>query len=240
MPLDSLWVGGHVCSAHATEEPMGQLARLSALSTRARIGTAVVPLPLYPPAIVAKQVADLDQATEGRVSLGVGTGGEYPQEFRACEVSPQGRGGRLDEQIALLRALWSGSDVTHRGRHHTVVDVRMRPTPRRPGGVPILVAGRGPRAMRRAGRLGDGWLPYLYSPVRYAESVVAVEAQRVAAGRAGTPFEWAVFLFCRIGVDGPAARAEAVAALTALHGRDAGRLLGRGVLAGAPGRRRRS
>ena len=70
--VDSLWVGGHVASRNPSPEAMMGLARLAALTERAKIGTSILLLPLYPPALVAKQIADLDRATNGRVILGVG------------------------------------------------------------------------------------------------------------------------------------------------------------------------
>ena len=101
LPVDSLWVGGHVASPHRAPEAMVQLARLAAVTRRVRIGTSILLLPLYPPAIIAKQIADLDQATGGRISLGVGVGGEYPAEFRACGVPVRERGWRT---AGVLRA----------------------------------------------------------------------------------------------------------------------------------------
>src|SRR4051794_12061999 len=75
LPIDSLWVGGHVASPNPTPETMVHLARLSIAAERVRIGSSILLLPLFPPAIVAKQIADLDCATGGRVTLGVGIGG---------------------------------------------------------------------------------------------------------------------------------------------------------------------
>ena len=94
LPIDSLWTGGHIASRNPSSDAMIGLARLAAHSERVRIGTAVLLLPLYPPAVVARQVADLDQMTGGRVILGVGVGGEYPQEFSACQVPLRERGVR--------------------------------------------------------------------------------------------------------------------------------------------------
>ena len=90
-----------------------QLARLAAFTTRVRVGTSALLLPLYAPAIVAKQVANLDRLSGGRVTLGVGVGGEDPQEFEACEVPIGERGARTDEAIPLLRRLWSAEEVSH-------------------------------------------------------------------------------------------------------------------------------
>src|SRR5215471_12688705 len=111
LPIDSLWVGGHVASKNPSPEAMVALTWVAARTERVRVGTAILLLPLYPPAIVAKQIADLDRATGGRVTLGVGVGGEYPDEFAACGVPIDERGARTDETIPLLRALWTGEPV---------------------------------------------------------------------------------------------------------------------------------
>src|SRR5947208_13435697 len=77
LPIDSLWTGGHIASSNPSPEAMMSLARLSAVTERVKLGTSILLLPLYPPAIVAKQVADLDRLTGGRMILGVGIGGEH-------------------------------------------------------------------------------------------------------------------------------------------------------------------
>ena len=187
-PVDSLWVGGHVASANPSPEAMVQLVRLAALTSRVRVGTSILLLPLYPPAIVAKQVADLDLATGGRVTLGVGVGGEYPQEFRACQIPLSERGPRTDEAIPLLRRLWSGETQSHEGRYYSMEDVRIHPAPVQPNGPPIIVAGRKDRAMRRAVEHGDGWMPYLYSARRYADSVQTIRRLADEAARDLTEF----------------------------------------------------
>jgi probable F420-dependent oxidoreductase len=199
MPIDSLWVGGHVASRNPTPEAMVCLTRLASLTHRVRVGTAVLLLPLYPPAIIAKQLADLDRATGGRLTIGIGVGGEYPQEFRACQVDPAERGRRTDEAIPLMRRLWTAEEITHEGEFYSMADVRIHPAPTQPGGPPLIIAGRQKVAMRRAVRLGDGWLPYLYSARRYAKSVetireLAREEERDLAG-----FEWMAFLFVNVG-----------------------------------------
>jgi probable F420-dependent oxidoreductase len=210
LPLASLWVGGHVASPNPTPEAMVALAWLAARTERVRIGTAILLLPLYPPAIVAKQIADLDRACGGRVTLGIGVGGEYPKEFEACGVPVGERGARTDEAIQLLRELWSGEPVSHRGRVADFEDVRIHPPPAQGSAVPIVVAGRQPVAMRRAARLGDGWMPYLYSPRRYAESVATIRATATADGRDLSRFEWFAFVFVNVDNDGDRARDDAV------------------------------
>lgn len=220
LPIDSLWAGGHVASRNPSTEAMMSLARLSAMTERVRIGTATLLLPLYAPAIVAKQVADLDRATSGRLILGVGVGGEYPQEFRACQVPVTERGRRTDEAIPLLRRLWSAEEVSHDGRYYTMQDVKIHPAPAQPGGPPIVVSGRKEPAMRRAALLGDGWMPYLYSARRYAASVATVRQYAADAGRELTDFGWYAFVFVNVDPDGGRAREGAARTMGGNYNQD--------------------
>jgi len=185
-------------------------------------------------AIVAKQVADLDRVSGGRIILGVGVGGEYPQEFEACEVPIGQRGARTDEAIPLLRRLWSGEETTHRGRFHRFDGVRIHPAPLQPGGPPIVVAGRSPAAMRRAATLGDGWMPYLYSPERYESSVDEVRAYADAVDRDLGAFAWMAFVFVNVQDRAEDARADATAFFGGTFKQDVGPLLDRVAAVGTP------
>jgi probable F420-dependent oxidoreductase len=234
LPIDSLWVGGHVASANPSPEALVQLARLAALTSRVRIGTSILLLPLYPPAIVAKQIADLDQATAGRVTLGIGVGGEYPQEFRACQIPLGERGARADEAIPLIRRLWSGEEQSHVGRFYSMDGVRIHPAPAQPHGPPIIVAGRKERAMQRAAALGDGWMPYLYSARRYAESVRTIRGLADEAGRDLTTFEWLAFVFVNVDDDGDKAKAETAQFLGGTYRQDFEKMLSHIAVAGTP------
>jgi probable F420-dependent oxidoreductase len=213
---------------------MVQLARLAALTSRVRVGTSILLLPLYPPAIVAKQVADLDRATGGRVTLGVGVGGEYPQEFRACQIPLSERGARTDEAIPLLRRLWSGEEQSHSGRYYSMDAVRILPAPLQPEGPPIIVAGRKQRAMQRAVALGDGWMPYLYSPRRYADSVETIRRLADEAGRDLTNFEWFAFIFVNVHDDGEKAKEETAEFLGGTYRQDFHSMLSHIAVAGSP------
>lgn len=230
--VDSLWVGGHVASRNPSPEAMVWLARLVEQSERARVGTATLLLPLYPPGIVAKQVADLDRASNGRLALGVGVGGEYASDFAACEVPIAERGPRTDEAIELLRRFWTAEPVTHHGRHHRYDDVRIHPAPTQPGGPPIIVTGRRPVAMRRAARLGDGWMPYLYSPDRYARSVATIRTEAARIGRDLTGFGWYAYVFVSLDDDAEVARRDAAAFLGGTYTRDFDAMLDRVACAG--------
>jgi probable F420-dependent oxidoreductase len=234
LDIDSLWVGGHVASPNPTPEAMMALARLSAMTERVRVGSAILLLPLYAPAIIAKQVADLDRATGGRVTLGVGVGGEYPAEFRACQVPVGERGRRTDEAIELLRRLWRGGAISHPGPFYPMDDVRVHPVPTQPNGPPIIVAGRRPAAMRRAALLGDGWMPYLYSASRYAASVSVIRQTAADAGRDLSGFEWCAYLFVAVDDDGDRARDEAAGFLGGTYRQDFAAMVSRVAIAGTP------
>jgi alkanesulfonate monooxygenase SsuD/methylene tetrahydromethanopterin reductase-like flavin-dependent oxidoreductase (luciferase family) len=118
LPIDSIWQGGHVLPPSATGEAITRLALLTAWTERVRIGTAVLVLPLYNPVIVAKQLADLDSRSGGRVTVGVGAGGEFAKEFEAVGVPLAERGARTNEGIEVLRKLWSGGPVSYSGRFY--------------------------------------------------------------------------------------------------------------------------
>jgi len=232
----SLWVGGHVASPNPTPEVIVALARLSAQSTTAVIGSSILLLPLYPAAIVAKQLADIDRAGAGRTVLGVGIGGEYEAEFRACQVPRAERAGRTDEALPLIRELWSGEPVRHETGFYAMGDgdVRIHPAPAQPGGPPIVVAGRQPAAMRRAATLGDGWMPYMYSPRRYAESVARIREEAAAAGRDLTGFGWTLFSFLSVRTDGDEARREAAQMMGGTYRQDFDQMVRSVALAGTP------
>jgi probable F420-dependent oxidoreductase len=234
LPIDSLWTGGHVASRNPTPEALVNLARMSAVTERVTIGTAILLLPLYEPAIVAKQIADLDRVTGGRVVLGVGVGGEYPAEFRACRVPVGERGPRTDEAIGLIRRLWTAETISHHGRYYAMDDVRVHPAPLQPGGPPIVVAGRREPAMRRAALLGDGWMPYLYSPRRYAASAGTIRRIAHAAGRTLDGFGWYAFVFVNVDADGARAREGAARMMGGTYDQDFRAMVDRVAAAGTP------
>jgi probable F420-dependent oxidoreductase len=235
LPIDSLWAGGHVASPNPTPEALMGLARLSALTQRVKIGTSILLLPLYQPAIVAKQIADLDRATEGRIVLGVGIGGEYAQEFRACGVPIAERGRRVDEAIPLLRRLWTAEEISHEGPFYPMRQVKIHPAPAQPGGPPIVVAGRSDAAMRRAALLGDGWMPYLFSSRRYAASVARIREVAAAANRDLSGFGWYAFIFVSIDSDGQRARQTMAATLGGQYNQDFRSMIDHVSAAGTPG-----
>jgi alkanesulfonate monooxygenase SsuD/methylene tetrahydromethanopterin reductase-like flavin-dependent oxidoreductase (luciferase family) len=242
LPIESIWHGGHILPPTATGEAITRLALLTAWTERVRVGSAVLVLPLYNPVIVAKQVADLDSRSGGRVSIGVGVGGEFPAEFDAVGVPVAERGTRTDEGIEILRALWKGEPVNHQGKHFNLADVVLRPVKApaeqasrmQPGGPPVIVCGRKEPPMRRAARLGDGWMPYLMSPSAYARSVDTIRTEAAAIGRDLGNFEWMMYLYCSVRRDGERARDDVATFLGSAYGDKPREMLDRIAPSGTP------
>ncbi|TDC70727.1 LLM class flavin-dependent oxidoreductase [Actinomadura sp. GC306] len=242
LPISSVWQGGHVLPPGPTGEAITRLALLTAWTERVRVGAAVLVLPLYHPVVAAKQLADLDSRSGGRLAVGVGVGGEFRAEFEAAGVPVAERGARTDESMEILRALWRGGPVTHHGKFFGFDDAELYPV--RPpgadapamqeGGPPLLVSGRGEPAMRRAARSGDGWMPYLVSPGAYGRSVRAIRDEARAIGRDLAGFEWAAYVYCSVRRDGDRARDEVAAFLGGAYGDKPAAMLDRIAPAGTP------
>src|SRR5262245_3526969 len=195
--FDSVWIGDHVAIHRPTLDSLAALGHVAALTERVRIGPCVYLLALRHPTVAAKQVASLDLLSGGRVVFGVGVGGEFPKEFEACGVPHRERGARVDEGIAVCRALWGPSPASFEGRFTQFADVVLEPKPVQPGGPPIWIGGRSDAALRRAARVGDGWVAYLVTPDRFRSSMEKIEAFAREAGRILDPktFEAAHVLF---------------------------------------------
>ena len=193
--FDSLWVGDHVSFHIPILESLTLLSFIAAATERIRLGTAVFLVPLRQPVTIAKVTSTLDLLSGGRLTLGVGVGGEFPPEFEASGVPVSERGARTDEAIGILRRLWSEDRVEHRGVHFDFGPISIDPKPIQNGGPPVLVGGRRSPALRRAGQLGDGYISHMASPDRYQTNLKAIQSHARAAGRPEQEFGTAAFLF---------------------------------------------
>lgn len=161
-------------------EPFVLFGYLAAI-TSLELVTSVVVLPQRQTALVAKQAAEVDVLTGGRFRLGVGLGWNAV-EYEALGKDFTDRGRRVTEQVALLRRLWTERAVTHRGRYETVNAAGLAPLPvQRP--IPIWFGASSPPALRRAGRLADGWFPQAQPGPRLDEAIAQVHAAAAAVGR---------------------------------------------------------
>ena len=162
------------------------IAAMAAVTTRLRFVTNVFILPLRHPVEVAKATSSVATFCGGRIALGAGAGW-MKDEFEVLGVDFHTRGRRFDECIEVLRKLWSGAMVEHQGRFFNFPRVQMRPVP--PGPIPIYVGGMSDAALRRAARLGDGWLGAGQTPEQAVATLERLDTLRREAGRATTPFD---------------------------------------------------
>lgn len=213
--LDAVVVGDHVTFYGYGNDGLVTLTAIAAVTERIELRTSVYLLPLRHPVPVALQCAQLDQLSLGRLVLGIGVGGEDPHEFESCGVDPRTRGARANEAIQILRRLWTEDDVDFAGRHFRLERVTVYPKPLRP--IPILVGGRSEAALRRAGRLGDGYIGIWLTPERFAAAVERVRAEAEEAGRDPSSLSFGMQFWSHVGPDRGAARERVAAAMEATY-----------------------
>jgi probable F420-dependent oxidoreductase len=161
-------------------DPLIWLTWMAACTQRIRLATGILILPQRNPIVTAKEVATLDRMSGGRVDLGVGVGW-LEEEFDILGVPFEGRGRRLDDYIAAMRALWTEDLPTHHGEFTSFEGAVCRPQPAQ-GTVPIHIGGHTKIAARRAGRIGDGFFPGRSS---HEELALLLDEMRAAAKDAG-------------------------------------------------------
>lgn len=166
--LEHLWVSDHIMWWHPMYESLTVLGALAAKTNRVRIGTAVLLLAMRNPVVVAKTLATIDRLSEGRLTLGVGVGGEFRDEWVAVGADHRRRGATTDRMLEELRTLWAPDSDLH-------------PKPLRTP--PIWIGGRSEAALRRAGKAGDGWMGIFLTPERFKSGLEKVHAEAEKSGR---------------------------------------------------------
>jgi alkanesulfonate monooxygenase SsuD/methylene tetrahydromethanopterin reductase-like flavin-dependent oxidoreductase (luciferase family) len=230
--FDCLAVGEHVSFHAPTAQSLTALSFLAAVTSRISLLSAILLAPLYPPALLAKMVAELGVYSEGRFLFGVGVGGENPREFDACGVPVSERDARMDELVPLVQRLLSEPAVSHRGKFWAFDEVSIEP---RPAAVPeFWMGGRGARAIDRAARFGSVWMPYLYTPDDVERSRAELSEAATRVGRPPAAVTTALFAFVSIDRSGRRAKSIAVEEMSRLYGRNMERAVDRYVIAGTP------
>ena len=169
----------------AFHEPLTFLAFAAAVTTQLELVTTVLILPQRQTALVAKQAAEVAILSENRLRLGVGTGWNAV-EYQALNEDFANRGRRQDEQVQLLRRLWTEPSFTFDGRYHTIDRAGINPRPTR--SIPVWFGGSAPVALERCARLGDGWMP-LAGPSEGTRTMIeTIRDHREAAGRSMEEF----------------------------------------------------
>ena len=136
-------------------EPFSLIPAMAAVTERLRFTTFVVKLPIRHPVLVAKSAASVAVLSGNRFGFGVGLS-PWPEDFRLCGQEWSGRGARMDEMIEIIRGLTRGGFFEFHGKHYDLPAAKICPTPTRP--IPILIGGHAEPALRRAARIGDGWM----------------------------------------------------------------------------------
>lgn len=189
--FSDVWATDHVLVPHAAEDDYGRiyealttLAWVAGRSSRIRVGASVIVVPMRNAVVLAKELATLDALAEGRLIAGFGVGWNRA-EFGNVGVADRfpRRGAYLEETIAVCRHLWSGSTEQFRGEFHAFEDFVFGPLPAQGASLPIWIGGRDERALRRAGRLADGYHSSATGPAGFAERVPIIRAAAEAAGR---------------------------------------------------------
>ncbi len=167
----------------SVHDPLATLAFLAAVTSAARLGVAVVNLPYYAPIVLAKVLTTIDHLSDGRLDAGFGIGW-LPNELEAVGVSPKERGRRTEDALRCLRAIWTEEVVDYHGEFYRVPRSRVEPKPVQQPHPPVLLGGTAEAALRRAGRLADGWISSSRADLtRIDESIGVVRAAASEAGR---------------------------------------------------------
>jgi probable F420-dependent oxidoreductase len=232
---DSIWAGDHISFHNPIVDITVALSMFAARTDRITIGAGVLLLPLRHPSLVAKAFASLDYVSGGRAVLGVGVGGEGAGDFSAVGVLVEERGARADEAILALRELFRGPRASFVGEFFSFEGISIEPESTQPGGPSIWVGGRSRAAQRRAGRLGDGWMPIWVSPERFERGWEGVRRHAREAGRDSDRLVPAVVLPARVEDNAALAEGRLADHLSRRYGmKVAPELLRRCCLAGSP------
>jgi probable F420-dependent oxidoreductase len=168
---------------HSVLDPMVALGFLAGATHRIRLGVAVLNMPYLAPSYLAKMATTVDVLSRGRLDLGLGIGW-LPEEFTAAGATMADRGARVSEYLEVLRRAWADGVTEFSGRFYQVPAGRMAPKPVQRPGPPVLLAGGVPAALRRAGRLADGWVTASRTDLsRIGEGIALVRAAAEEAGR---------------------------------------------------------
>ncbi|HIL94960.1 MAG TPA: LLM class flavin-dependent oxidoreductase, partial [Pseudomonadales bacterium] len=228
-----LSTGEHVFFYGPINNGLISLAAAAGATTHIKLMSTITLVPLYPAALLAKQVTALDVVSGGRFSLGVGVGGEFAKEFEACGVPVNERGARTNEALEVMKRLWTEDEVTFDGRFTTLPGVTLDPKPVQKPHPPIWISGRSDAAMKRCARYGTGWLPYMYTPEKLAMSLQTIHEYREQE-ETQSPVLPGLFIFFAVHEDRDTAIKMATDRLSAQYNQDFSALVGKYALAGNP------
>jgi probable F420-dependent oxidoreductase len=179
-------------------DPWLAISAMAAVTERLRFITSVFVLPLRNPFLVAKTVATAAVMSKDRITLGIGAGW-MQEEFQLMEQSFPGRGRRMEEMLEVMRRLWAGGMAEYRGEFYAFDRLEMSPVPKQP--IPLYFGGLSEPALRRAARLGDGWVSELHDREELRRIMRKLHAYRADSERAGQPLDVLASVSDAVGID---------------------------------------
>ena len=207
--FDSAWVGEGLASPMPALDPIVCMTSMVSGAEQILVGSCVILVPVHNPAILAKKIASLDVLSGGRIVFGIGVGGSGMSDRGAYDLTDtddRARGARCDEYLDVMIKLWTGEVISHRGRFFAAQDIAMAPAPIQRPHPPIWAGGDADGMLRRAGRVGQGFVPVAAGPEDYAAKWSRVERYASEAGRDASHITPAVHLYYHCA---PGARAQA-------------------------------
>jgi probable F420-dependent oxidoreductase len=184
--FDSLWVWDHILLGVEPNFPIIEsltlLTAIAARTSRIKLGTGILVLPMRNPVILAKQLASMDLLSDGRLLMGMASGW-YRREFNAIGVPFEQRGKIMDESLDILKRFWTEHMVSGKFSRYDIPAGVMYPKPVQKPRPPILIGGYVDRVLKRAAVDGDGWLTYFYRPESFAKSWGKIRNFAAAAGK---------------------------------------------------------
>jgi len=185
--VDQVYMADHVSFRDGSgTDGFVEIAALSQLHPSMKVMISVYLLALRHPLPVARQLATMSTIAGGRITLGVGVGGEDRHEIEVCGVDPRTRGRRTNESLEIIRQLMDGEPMSYSGEFFQLDEARIKPAVR--PSVPIIIGGRSNAALSRTARLGDGWVGAWCSVRRFREAVDIISTEAAEVGR--TDVNW--------------------------------------------------
>ena len=210
---DYVVAGDHIAGGRAGIAPIVQcfpvLAAAAAVTQKIQIATCVLQLPMYNPAVVARSMLTIDFISGGRAIMGIGVGGQYPNEWEAANANIHDRGKRADEALTIIRQMWTENNIEHHGKFYDLSDISMEPKSQSPDGIPIWVGGTSDAALRRAARFGDGWTSTQMSSTQWRQNMEKVHEYAGEMDRDMNNYQGIHSLGIYLDKDGEKARKEA-------------------------------
>lgn len=178
---DSIWFSERATAD--VPDPLTAMAATAARTQRLKFGTSVLVVPGRNPVLLAKQLATIDALSGGRLVPAFGIGGDTPAEQQAFGVGRKEAAARTEEAVILMKKLWSEERVTFEGNYFTVHDLALSPRPAQKPHPDVWFGGRSKAALRRVGRLGEGWLPSFIIPSEYKIKADTIRTIALESGR---------------------------------------------------------